>query len=293
MKKIIALFLFLFASNVIAATEPSKSPMRLALSAVFLGERQDLLVRWKAYLESHLQREVIFVQRRTYREMTDLFARNEVDAGWICGAPYTLHKSVYRLLAVGVWQGKPLYQSYLIVSQRDTTTKSIADLRAKSFAYSDPESNSGYFVAQGELLDLGVDPQTFFSKTMFTYAHRKSVEAVATGLVDGARVDGYIYDMLRLQSPEMIAQTRVVSKSPDYGFPPIAARKNLPEADYKQLFHVLNNMHKDTEGQLLLAAMGLDKFEEEDEHLFDSVGVLLKKVAVAKERHVQTIQHTP
>jgi phosphonate transport system substrate-binding protein len=288
MKKLLLIFLLLLSGKTSAEPAPPSAPhLRLALSSVFLGERQDLISRWKTYLEMHLQRPVVFVQRRTYRELTDLFAQGKLDAGWVCAAPYTLHKSVQRLLAVPVWQREPLYQSYLIVSAHDTVTHSIADLRGKIFAYSDPESNSGFFVAQGELVDLGVDPATFFSKTLFTYAHRNNVEAVAAKLVDGARVDGYIYDMLRLQAPELVAKTRIVQKSDKYGFPPIVARANLPEEDYRKLQETLINMKNDTEGQALLAAMGLNGFVAGDDHLFDSVAALLKKVSVAGQQRVR------
>ncbi len=289
MKKLLLIVLLLLSGKVLAEPVPSVPPLRLALSAVFLGERQDLISRWKIYLETHLQRPIVFVQRRSYRELTDLFTQGQLDAGWVCAAPYTLHKSVQRLLAIPVWQGEPLYQSYLIVSERDTATRSIADLRGKIFAYSDPESNSSFFVTQGELVDLGVDTDTFFAKTLFTYAHRKNVEAVAARLVDGARVDGYIYDMLRLQSPELIAKTRIVQKSDKYGFPPIVSRADLPEEDFHKLQETLINMNNDTEGEALLEAMGLDGFVRGDDHLFDGVAALLKKVSAAGKQHARKI----
>ena len=276
MRVLCLILLLLLADNSWAVKQVA--PLRLALSAVFLGERQDVVVRWRNYLESQLQRPVIFVQRRSYLELTDLLQQGELDAAWICSAPYVKHKSVQKLLAIGVWHSEPLYQSYLIVPATDTSTRSIADLRDKVFAYSDPESNSGYYVAQGELLDLGVDPKNFFAKTMFTYAHRKNVEAVAAGLVQGSRVDGYIYEMLNTLYPELITKTRVVQKSNKYGFPPIVARKDLSQVEFSQLSNVLLNMQNDPEGKSLLAALGLDRFVAGDEHLFDDVEKLIQRV---------------
>lgn len=49
-----------------------------------------------------------------------------------------------QLLAVPLFEGKPLYRSYLIVLASDTVTRSILDLRGKVFAFSDPDSNSGW-----------------------------------------------------------------------------------------------------------------------------------------------------
>ena len=132
MKKLFLVLLMLFTANVWSA--PQTRPMQLALSAVFLGEQQDMVVRWQKYLEAHLQHPVVFVQRRTYRELIDMFEQDKLDGGWVCSAPYVRYKSLQRLLAVPVWQGEPFYQSYLIVPKVDTTTRSIADLRGKIFA---------------------------------------------------------------------------------------------------------------------------------------------------------------
>jgi len=47
--------------------------MRLGLSAVIIGEQQEMIQRWRRYLEAHLHRPVEFVQRRTYQETMELF----------------------------------------------------------------------------------------------------------------------------------------------------------------------------------------------------------------------------
>lgn len=270
----------------VSSVQSETQPLRLALSAVFLGEQQDMVVRWKKYLEAHLHRNVVFVQRRSYHELIELFEQDKLEGGWVCSAPYVRHQSVQRLLAIPVWQGEPLYQSYLIVPKRDIATRSMADLRGKTFAYSDPDSNSGYYVPQGDIVRLGADPKTFFSKTLFTYSHRKSVEAVAAALVDGARVDGYIYDQLKKFYPGLIEQTRLVDKSEKFGFPPMVARATLPEAEFKLLRDTLLNMTNDEEGRALLSAMGLDKFIAGDDHLFDGVAALIRSVEDAEKLRV-------
>lgn len=277
--------LVLFLGNTALA---APQPLQLGLSAVMIGEQQDIILRWKSYLEQHLQRPVNFVQRRTYQETMDLFREDKLDAGWICGAPHMRYKSLQRLLAVGVWKGKPLYQSYLIVPKRDKSTRSIADLRGKIFGYTDPLSNSGHNVPVGEIRHLGKDPDKFFSKTMYTYSHRKLVEGVAAGLLDGANVDGYVYEQMQRFFPGLTAQTRLVQISEDYGFPPIVARIGMPDADYRALRDTLLNMHNDNEGRALLAMMGLDKFIAGDEHLYDGVAALMKEINKTAEKHAET-----
>jgi phosphonate transport system substrate-binding protein len=273
------LFVLLLLTGSTALAASPQPPLNLALSAVIIGEQQDTILRWKKYLEVHLQRPISFVQRRTYQETMDLFRDEKIDAGWICGGPHVRYPELQRLLAVGVWKGKPLYQSYLIVPEHDTRTRSIADLRGKIFGYSDPQSNSGHNVPVAEIQNLNANPNTFFSKTIYTYSHRKLVEGVAAGLLDGARVDGYIYDQMKTYFPELVAQTRVAQTSEDFGFPPIVARANLAHADYRALQETLLNMHKDEEGRILLGMMGLDRFIAGDEHLYDGVAKLLKQIS--------------
>lgn len=256
----------------------AEEPLRLGLSAVMIGEQQDMLLRWKRYLETHLQRPVEFVQRRSYKDTIELFRNKKIDAGWICGAPHVQYKSLQSLMAVGIWKGRPLYQSYLIVPDKDITTRTIGDLKGKIFGYSDPDSNSGHNVPVHELMRIGANPDDFFSKTMYTYSHRKLIEAVGAGLLDGAYVDGYIYERMTSLYPEIIARTRLVQKSKDFGFPPIVASKFLSKSDFIALQNTLINMDGDAEGRALLAAMGLDRFIKSNEHLYDGVAALQNEI---------------
>ena len=109
-------------------------------------------------------------------------------------------------------------------SSTDTKSASILDLRGKIYAFSDPDSNSGWLVPQAELQRGGNDRATFFRKSFFTYAHRRVVDAVAAGVAQGGSVDGYVWDTLQILHPELTQKTRVASKSQEFGFPPLVAR---------------------------------------------------------------------
>ena len=110
-------------------------------------------------------------------------------------------------------RGKPLYQSYLIVPSTNTRTRSYKDLKGAVFAYSDPDSNSGYLVPQFQMLEQGVRPVDLFRKSFFTWAHQDTVRAVAVGLAQTGAVDGYIWEVLAQIQPALTAKTRGVSKS--------------------------------------------------------------------------------
>jgi phosphonate transport system substrate-binding protein len=144
-------------------------------------------------------------------------------------------------------------------------------LRGKVYAYSDPLSNSGWLVPQAELRTHGLDPSRFFQKTFFTWAHRKVVEAVASGLADGGSVDGYVWETLNLHHPELTRKTRIVEKSPEFGFPPIVARNDLPEKDVLAMQSMLLGMNGSPSGLELLGRLNLDGFEAGNSTLFDAI----------------------
>ena len=125
-----------------AADEPVGRTFHIGLTPVFLDNKVSFLEAWRRYLEARLDARVEFVQRQTYREITELIVAEKLDAAWVCGFPFVRNEAHMRLLAVPLYRDEPLYQSYLIVPSSDHTTKDITDLEGKIFAYSDPNSNS-------------------------------------------------------------------------------------------------------------------------------------------------------
>lgn len=244
-------------------------PLRFATTPVFLDDEARSLARWQRYLEARLSRPVQFVQRANYREITDLLLGGAVDCAWICGFPYVRHRAALQLVAVPLYRRAPLYHAYVIVPRDDTATRSLADLKDRVFAYSDPDSNSGWLVPQVGLRERGIDPAHFFRRTFFTWSHRKVVQAVAVGLAQGGAVDGYVWDTLARNHSDLTGATRIVERFGPFGFPPIVARPHHPlAADVRR---VLTSMQADDEGRILLGALNLDGFTPGTPELFDGI----------------------
>ena len=125
-------------------------PIRFALTPVFLTSDLELLERLKSYLEAATGRPVQLVTRRTYQEITALLVSGQVDGGLDLRLSVCRLRAQLALVAVPVWRGKPLYQSYLIADAR-TEAPSIDDLAGDIHAFSDPDSNSGFLVTAAEL----------------------------------------------------------------------------------------------------------------------------------------------
>jgi phosphonate transport system substrate-binding protein len=268
-----------FPSSAFAQKPENGAAVRIGLTPVFLDDQVAFLNVWRDYLEKRLQRPVVFVQRGRYREITELLQQEKLDFAWVCGFPLVANRQHMKLLAVPVFNGKPLYQSYLIVPASDRQTRSILDLRGKVFAFSDPDSNSGYLFPSYTLIQLDERAAAFFSRTFFTWAHRKVVEAVAAGLAQGGAVDGYVWETLQRSHPQLTSRTRVVQKSPEFGHPPFVARGSIPRGDFAAMQRVLVEMSDNAEGANLLRTLNLDGFTPGNLQLFDGIARMVTVVS--------------
>ena len=273
-----------------AGSAHAKPAIRIGLTPVFLDDQSAFLNTWRAYLENHLARPVEFTQRGSYREILELLRDGKLDFAWLCGYPYVRNKNLLRLVALPLYRGEPLYHSYLIVPSSDTKTLSLAGLSGKVFAFSDPDSNSGHLYPEYLLAQKNLTPTSFFSKSFYTWSHRKVVEAVASRLAQGGAVDGYVWDTLSRTHPELTSRTRVVTQSPQFAFPPIVASLSVSKNDLKAFQTVLFSMEEDNEGASLLDKLNLNGFVYGDASLYANIAdmsrfVEKKRINAAPQRH--------
>ncbi len=256
----------------------SSTPFTFGLTPVFLTNDLVLLEALQSYLAKAMGEEVRLVQRRTYQEITSQLLAGQIDAAWICGYPFVAYHPQLELVAVPAWRGGNTYQAYLITAA-DRSAQGLADLRAGTHAFSDPDSNSGFLVTRALLAEMRSRPETFFSRTFFTYGHRNVVRAVASGLAQSGSVDGYVWEVLIETEPELAQRTRVIWKSERMGFPPIAtsaAMKGDPRIN--RLREALLMMAGDPVGRRVLALLRLDGFGTAEIRLFDNIALRLAAV---------------
>ena len=254
------------------------TPLNFGLTPVFLTNDLELLTRLKAYLSRKTGRDVQLVQRRTYEEITALLLSGQLDGAWICGYPFAQFRQQLSLIAVPVWRGRPLYQSYLI-APKGRPAAGIDDLKGDIHAFSDPNSNSGYLVTASLLAERKLRPDQFFRQVIFTYGHRNVVRAVASGLAQSGSVDGYVWEVMSSIEPELTAKTEIVAVSELLGFPPIACLKSQRLSEGIELLHqALVEMDQDDEGKHVLSMLKLDGFADEPETLFDSIAAKMMLV---------------
>ena len=233
------------------------------------------------YIGERLGREVQFIQRKTYSEINELLGLGQIDLAFICSGPYAAGKEIYdlELIATPQVQKSHFYQSYLIVNKASQFNR-IEDLKGRVFAFTDPDSNTGKLVPTYWLFEMEEQPESYFSKTIYTYSHDNSILAVAKGLVAGAAVDGLIWEYYHQKDPAFTSRTRIIRKSEPYGIPPLVASKHLSPELKDRIRQLFFSMHNDPEGQKILAELMIDKFITPKDEWYDSIRQMDLKIAL-------------
>ena len=207
-------------------------PLRVAVAAmVSPKETLELYRQLLTYLGHKTGKDLELVQRKTYGEVNEMLGKGLIDLAFVCSGPYVTGKDKYGfvLLAVPEVHGHPTYSAYLIVN-KESNFHRLEDLKGHTFAFTDPDSNTGRLVPLAWLAALHTTPEAFFGRIIYTYSHDNSIMAVARGLVDGAAVDGLIWDYYEKKNPAFTVQNpnhqkiRTLLYSAARRLPPVSRR---------------------------------------------------------------------
>ncbi len=253
-------------------------PLRVAVGAIV--SPKETLRYYQQLLDlmgKALGRRVELVQRKTYREVNDLLSKGEIDLAFICSGPYAAvpGNSGFELIATPEIGGSHFYQAYLIVNENSPFMK-FEDLKGHTFAFTDPDSHTGRLVPAYWLAKMGKHPDNFFREVFFTYSHDNSIVAVAKGMVDGASVDGLVWDYFHKHGSSLTASTRIIKKSDYYGIPPLVASKRLAQGARSTVRDLLISLHTHGEGKRILEQLMIDRFVEPQDNWYDSIRQMQK-----------------
>ncbi len=279
---------FISAKPTVNPMSPADNSPSLRVAVAAMLSPQDTFVyhrRLLDYIGKHLGRKIEFIQRQTYSEINELIAMGQIDLAFICSGPYALGRDKFKfeLLATPEIRGSHFYRSYLIVN-RDSPYQLLDDLEGRVFAFTDPESNTGRLVPVFWLAQKGKRPETFFGKTIYTYSHDNSILAVARNLVDGASVDGIIWEYYNYKNPILTSATRIIMKSKPYGIPPLVTSEDLSAELKTRIRKVLFSMHLDVEGKKILKELMIDRFIPAREEWYEPIRQMQSEISSLEEK---------
>ncbi len=225
------------------------------------------------YIGQKLGKKTKLVQRKTYAEMNQLLKDKQVLAAFVCSGPYVDGHDDFGLELVAAPQmyDKIVYYSYLIVPS-DSSITSLGGLRGKTFAFTDPKSNTGYLVPSYIINKTYQEtPESFFSKIIFTGGHDNSINSVADHLVDAAAVDHLFLEYFKKRKPELIARVKVAEKFGPYCIPPFVTHPDTDPKLKKELQEILLGMDSDPVGKAVIEKIEIQKFVTVADTCYDSV----------------------
>ena len=224
------------------------------------------------YVSEQIKQPVQMVHRRTYDEMDSLLERGGVKVAFVCSLSYVLDKKNFgvELLAAPSVNGKAEYHSYIIV-HKDSPIKTFEDLKGKTFAFTDPRSNTGKLYPTYLLTKTGGTAERFFSKTIYSYSHNKSVELVAKKVVDGAAVESIVYGYMAQKGSPYALQTKIIKRSPPFGIPPVVVTRDIDPTLRRKIRDAFLGMSGTEKGKAILDAMMIDGFVPINDEAYNSI----------------------
>ena len=256
------------------AAEPlTSTPLSIAIGGMVTPEEGLGYYRQLCdYIARRVGRPARIVDKRTYAQVNKLIESRDVDVAFVCSGPYVDGHRAFamELLAAPVVNGKAAYSGYIIVP-RGSAARSLRDLRGRTFAFTDPDSNTGRLVPTYQLARMGETPAGFFGRLIYTHAHNLSIEAVAERHVDGAAVDGLVWDYARSTGASKSSETRIIWRSEPFGIPPVVVHPYIDDNLKAKLRTVLLDAHRDAEARPILEHMKVDRFTTIDDSAYDSI----------------------
>lgn len=221
--------------------------------------------------------KVSMIQKKTYGEINDMAASNQIDLAFICSGGYIsgVADSAFRLLVIPERDGKRTYQSY-IITYESSGIDDFEDMKNRSFAFTDPLSTAGKLYPVKLLRDAGYMPEDYFSRIIYTYAHDNSIQLVSKRMIDGAAVNSLVYEYVAYTNPERVSNIRIIDRSGWFAMPPVVVSRELPDSMVAMLKDLFLEMHLDERSRNVLEMLMVDRYVVADDNDFSSVRSLVE-----------------
>ncbi len=267
-------------STVEQSYQASKDIVRVAIASMTTPvETMYKYDQMFSYLEKRLNKKIVLVQRKSYKEVNDLLENNELDMAFICSGAYVagMKDSAFKIFLNPMHNKEIHYHAY-VITKKDSPFKNFSDLAGKKFVYSDSLSNTGMYYPLKKINELGIDPDSFFSKTYLSNAHNNSMALVNRGIVDATSVNSLIFDYIKKVNPEKVSNIKIIEVSEPFGMPPLVVSNHIDSALYHELHSILTGMDKDPEGNKILRGLMIDKYVDGTDSNYNSIREMCKSI---------------
>lgn len=174
------------ALALMATAQAQQAPLQLGVGMFQPDkEKNDATYRPLAeYLASQLKRPVQLRTVDSWEGLAKSLANGETDMALMGPWGYVLanHETGAEVVSTILYDGKPEYYA-IMVTHPKSGINTLADLKGKTFAFGDKGSTSGYLIPHHYFMTLGINPDTYFSKVLYT-KHQAIETQVTQGVLD-------------------------------------------------------------------------------------------------------------
>ena len=197
---------------------------------VMVNDSQALLEQ----LQKSLQMEVKPFVATDYNGVIEALRAKKLDVALLGPFSYVLATTVADVEAFALLETQKQGATYrsVIVARKDHGIAGLRDLAGKTFAFVDPSSTSGHLFPKAALIRAGYNPDTYFSRVIFSGGHDASAIAVQNGKVDAAAIADAMLEIAYSRGMLKPDEVTVVWTSQPIPGAPMVYRRDLP-ADQK------------------------------------------------------------
>jgi phosphonate transport system substrate-binding protein len=257
---------------------------KLTITSIQAPNQDWIAATLASYLSEKLGVPCEFVAEPTWQEREQMLDDGQANIGWICGLPYVQKVDQagvpIELLAAPVmdkarYQGKPIYFSDVIV-RRESDFRSFEELRGKSWAYNEPNSQSGYNLTRYMLAQMG-EFDGFFGIVTEAGSHQAALKLLLDGIIDGTSIDSTVLEIAMKDRPEISGHLRTIATWGPSPIPPWVIHKQVPVNMRAKIRRTLLEMEFDVEGKTVLADLGMKRFTRVSDADYDPIREMARK----------------
>jgi phosphonate transport system substrate-binding protein len=235
-------------------------------------------------LSEKLGCEVKMFVTTNYNAEIEAMRNKKLEIGEFGPLGYVLAHQVAKAEAVaafGTKDGKPDTYWASLVTYPTSGIKTVADIKGKSFAFSDPASTSGHLFPAYGLRKAGIDPEKDI-RAVYAGSHTSSFEALYNKKVDAGELNSEQLESAKQRGHYKDGDLVFLWKSDPIPTDPITVRGDLPEGFKKRATEVLQNLDLSSlpEADKKIMGMSGGRLVPQTDGAYDGIRDLVKTLKI-------------
>jgi ABC-type phosphate/phosphonate transport system substrate-binding protein len=246
---------------------------------------RDLWAELFAWVGREADVRLVYVDHPAPMPLEELWRRDDLGLGFMCGYPFACAQTRPRAIAVPVplnprCKGRPLYWTDFVVSA-ESAFRSLPETFGRRIGWTVGHSQSGFNAVRHHLLRHGAGRgrRLYAESVGPLVTPRRVVDGVISGTIDVGPLDSYVHDLLARFEPDTAARLRTVARSAPTPMPLLVASPTVDAAAAERLRQALVACRDHAPTASLLAELRLAGFEAAVPEVY---GILLEQAARAE-----------